>query len=146
MVQMVNQENKPDSYAELVRLLDSDISTATSNGTITIEYCPDNTCESFSMQTINPDERLSDFVFLYLYFVSDYYYLDNFRKKVEPEQVTKIIVRNSQDKNKKQLESSKHIMEALVDKYSIKAKFVRYDEHKRNEVDMNLKSHLEKLK
>ncbi|MBI4710703.1 MAG: hypothetical protein HY759_06360 [Nitrospirae bacterium] len=145
--QKTNLESKQDSYIDLTRLLGADISTTIKNGIITIEYCPDNTCESFSMPRGNPKEKLIDFVYLYLYFISDYHVLDDFRKKIKLEQVTKIIQHNIQDINKQTLlKNAKDVMKTLVDKYQIKGKFVRYDEFKRNEVDIDIKSRLEKLK
>jgi hypothetical protein len=132
--------------SELTRLLGSDVATATKDGITTIEYCPDNTCESFSMPSGNPVEKLSDFVFLYLYSVSDYRVLDDFRRTVEPEQVTKIIERNSKEAKKNRLQGAKHIIATLAEEYSIKAKFVRYDEHKRSEVDIDIAARLEKRK
>jgi hypothetical protein len=145
--QKVEQENKQDSYTEMKKILDSAITKDVKNGIVTIEYCPDNTCESFSMPSKNPTEKLNDFVCLYLYFVSDYYYLADFRKYISQEQVTKIILRNKQSilKNE-QLQDAKDIIESLAKEYSIKATFVRYDESIRNEVVIDIKSELGKIK
>lgn len=40
-----------------------------------IRYCPDNTCEIFRMLEPEPPEIFAGFVFLYLYYKSDYIYL-----------------------------------------------------------------------
>ncbi len=141
------QENKKDSFKELTKLLDSAITRETKNGIITISYCPDNTCETFSMPRGNPIEKLSDFVYLYLYFVSDYSYLDTLRKRVAAEDVDTIILRNKQSTMaNNQLEDAKKIIESLARDYSIKATFVRYDESARNEVNIDIRSELSRVK
>lgn len=145
--QKTSPESKEDSYTDLVRLLGNDISRTTKSGVTVIEYCPDNTCESFSIASGKPQEKLGDFVYLYLYFVSDYHVLDDFRKKVDPTQVSEIIQHNIREYDRgNQINSAKAVMEMLVYKYSIKANFVRYDELKKNEVAIDIKSHLEELK
>ncbi len=140
------QESKQGTYTELVRLLGADINITIGNENTTIDYCPDNTCESFSMSSTNPTEKLSDFVFLYLYAVSDYRALDDFRKKVAQEQIIEIIRRDSQDIKNNKLQNANDVIESLAERYSITAKFVRYDESKRNEVVIDIKSRLKRLK
>ncbi len=95
----------------------------------------------------NPIEKLSDFVYLYLYFVSDYSYLDTLRKRVAAEDVDTIILRNKQSTMaNNQLEDAKKIIESLARDYSIKATFVRYDESARNEVNIDIRSELSRVK
>ena len=145
--QKVREQDGQDSYAELTRLLDSAITKDAKNGTLIIEYCPENTCESFSMPGKHPPEKLNDFAFLYLYFVSDYYYLDEFRKRVAPDRITEIIERNKRSTlRNERLQDVKDIIESLAMEYSIKVAFVRYDESKRNEFAIDIKSELRKMK
>jgi len=139
------QGNSKDSYKELRILLGSTITEDIKGGIVTIEYCPDNTCETFSMPDKYSKDKLSDFVYLYLYFISDYYYLDSFRKMVASEEINKIILRNKKSiLINEQLKDAIDVMKFLVKEYSIKATFVRYDESERNEVVIDLKSVLEK--
>ena len=44
-----------------------------------IEYCPDNTCDRFVAKNVVAEKNLGDFVYLYLYFFSDYYVLKDWR-------------------------------------------------------------------
>jgi len=49
----------------------------------TVEYCPDNTCEVFRGQGEKKKLPVSDFAYLYLYYVSDYVMLLEVRKSHE---------------------------------------------------------------
>jgi hypothetical protein len=141
--QKMIKNNKQESFTDLKIILDSAITKFVKKGIVTIEYCPDNTCESFSMPSKYPTEILSDFVYLYLYFISDYYYLTDFKRNVSRGQVTKIILRNKKSTQKnEQLQDAKEIIESLAKEYSIIVTLVRYDESKRNEVIVDIKSEL----
>jgi len=141
------QRNKQDGYNELAKLLESAITKEVKDGIVSISYCPDNTCETFSMPSRNPEEKLCDFVYLYLYFVSDYYYLDDFRKKVGSEKIGAIIVRNERITTKNDhLQEVKDVIESMAKEYSIKATFVRYDESTRSETAIDIQSELKRIK
>ena len=42
-----------------------------------IRFCPDNTCGVFRSDPSTDKEKLAEFVFLYLFHISNYKYLDN---------------------------------------------------------------------
>lgn len=46
---------------------------------LSMEFCPDNTCDLFETKRSTSVEALSDFAFLYLYFFSDYFVLVDWR-------------------------------------------------------------------
>ena len=142
-----NGRQKEGSEKILIELLGDSISVKREGLVSTIEYCPDNTCESFSTSTQNPSQKLTDFVYIYLFFVSDYNALADFKNKTGNKYISEIIKRNSEGcVGKSDREMAKCILKLLANRYSIKIKFVRYDENRRNEVGIDLKAQLNQLK
>jgi len=128
------------------KILGNSITVREDTSGINIEYCPDNTCESFKSPISKSFSILSDFAYIYLFYISDYYYLTHFRKKTPLERISQIVNRNiGSCREKEKIEIVKCVLMSLSDKYSIKVIFVRYDEGKRNEVIIDLKEQLKKL-
>jgi len=46
-----------------------------------IEFCPDNTCQTFQSSRKTKLDAVADFAYLYLYFFSDYYLLSEWRRQ-----------------------------------------------------------------
>ncbi len=117
------------------------------DGMSTIEFCHDNTCDAFVAKKQVSLENLKDFVYLYVFFYSDYYVLDNWRNK----ETAKAIVRQTllkpqyQQCNKTSLEDTAQcILIQLSRKEQITLIAVRYDESQRNVVKRNLSAILSK--
>ena len=55
----------------------------TGNGEHSVEFCPDNTCDLFVARGVVSLEILKDLSYLFLYFFSDYYVLDEWRSSEE---------------------------------------------------------------
>lgn len=110
---------------------------------LVIEYCPDNTCEIFKTPNADAVGAVSDFAYLYLYFVSKYYYLTDWKKLPEAKAIAIDIL-----KRYRQCPETTHqtwvgcVLKFLSDKYSIKPTFVRYDEQVRNEEPIDLEVEL----
>lgn len=56
------------------------ITLRTERGQHVLEYCPDSTCERFVAPASTSRRALADFAYLYLYRVSEYFYLTSFKK------------------------------------------------------------------
>ena len=117
------------------------------DGTSTIEFCPDNTCDAFVAKKQNSAESLKDFVYLYVFFYSDYYVLENWRNK----ETAKAIVKKTLSKPQYQScnkaseeDAAQCILIQLSRREQIKLMAVRYDEHKRNVVKRDLSAVLSK--
>ena len=138
------QSNKiVDTIGLLVRLFEQDISIEINGNIAKIEYCPDNTCESFSAkkEALN---KLADFTYLYLFFISDHIALQDF-KKTENGNISAILRQYSkqcvQDSTK---QMAKCVMGYLMRQYTVRVTFVRYDEKTRNEVPVDIKKVLDR--
>lgn len=115
----------------------------------TVEYCPDNTCEIFRGQGEKKKLPVSDFAYLYLYYVSDYVSLSDVRKSHEArhgaEQLLKQIGKGTCDQGS-QIDTIKCVLRQLAKRHSISLVFARYDEKVRNEVPKALERELSRLK
>lgn len=119
--------------------------TVQKNGALTIEYCPDNTCEIFRSPNSNAADPASDFAYLYLYFVSEYHYLTDWKKNPEAKTIAiNILERNRRCPKAQENIRANCVLRLLSEKYSIKAAFVRYDESVRNEEAINLEAEISK--
>jgi hypothetical protein len=104
------------------------------DGEKSIEFCPDNTCHYFVAGKRISLETMKDFAYLYIFFFSDYYALDEWRNRKESIEVAKKILSKSNYCNCKNDEESaaRCILRKLSQNNQIKLYFVRYDEGKRN--------------
>jgi hypothetical protein len=98
-----------------------------------LRYCPDNTCDIFRASSKAGRALLPSFVFLYLFHVSDYIYLDEsfgkdvaFRKAAQHDEVE---VRRSVERYCANLDKSPQcILEGMKKQLGISVHFGRYDE------------------
>jgi len=99
-----------------------------------IEFCPDNTCDYFVAGKNISLETLKDFAYLYVFFFSDYFVLDEWRNRKESMAIAKKILSKPdyRDCNKEEEDAARCILRKLAQTYKIKLYFVRYDESKRN--------------
>ncbi len=84
---------------------------------------------------------LRDFVYLYVYFFSNYYILEDWRNQTESKKVAKRVLAKPEYRNCKSesdLEGARCVLRNLSSDGRIKLVFIRYDEKKRNVVPKNL--------
>jgi hypothetical protein len=115
----------------------------------TVEYCPDNTCEVFRVQGELKKSPVSDFAYLYLYYVSDYATLSEVRKSHEAKHAAEQLltqIRKSTCDEVSQIETIKCVLRQLAKRHSISLVFARYDEEVRIEVPKVLERELSRLK
>jgi hypothetical protein len=119
-------------------------------GEKSIEFCPDNTCDYFVAGKEISVETLKDFAYLYVFFFSDYFVLDEWRNRKESVAIAKKILSKSdyRDCKKNEEDAARCILRKLAQTYKVKLYFVRYDEGKRNLVpeDIFAKTERSRLK
>lgn len=111
-----------------------------------IEFCPDNTCDYFVAGTEISVETLKDFAYLYIFFFSDYFVLDEWRNRKESMAIAKKILSKPdyRDCKKDEEDAACCILRKLARTYKIKLYFVRFDEGKRNLVPEDIFAKTEK--
>lgn len=105
------------------------------------EFCPDNTCDLFVRKNTIPSSSFGDFIYLYLYFFSDYYFLSDWRAKQEVTETMKSILNKRKydgchtpaDKEK-----ARCIGRYLSKNNRIKLYSIRYDENSKSVLQKNL--------
>lgn len=141
------QKGAMESSIELLRRDFSESILVSKDGPMVISYCPDNTCYEFKVtsksksKSKSGEDALPDFVHLYLFFLSNYFALSEWKKKEGARNVAEaIFAQNITDNCRKeqQRESVKCTAKAMANRYSISVTFVRFDENSRNEVPINL--------
>lgn len=113
-----------------------------------LEFCPDNTCDGFKAANEASLGDLRDFAYLYIYFFSDYYVLEDWRGDAASKETADRVLSRSQYQNCKResdLESAKCVLGTLSRNGRIELLFVRYDENKRNVVHKDIAKQLSKL-
>ncbi len=109
-----------------------------------IDYCPDETCYSFSSGLNSPGSfnRLADFAYIYLYQISDDASLEAFRAS-GGKQMAEIVSRNMLDcPDIGEKENAKCALRNLADTYSIKIKSIVYEEMEKKETPIDIDSQL----
>jgi len=97
-----------------------------------VEYCPDNTCEVFSVRNGKESAALADFTLAYLYAVSDYVYLEEFQSRMDLHEVDRLLMRYQADcPQLAQRAAARCVAGHLARKYPIRVTFVRYDERRK---------------
>ena len=99
------------------------------------EFCPDNTCDLFVTKKIVPSKSFGDFIYLYLYFFSDYYFLSEWRAKQDVTSMMKTILSNRKyDRchSSEDREKARCVVRYLSRSNRIKLYSVRYDEHRKS--------------
>ena len=114
-----------------------------------LEFCPDNTCDGFEASGDFYVTTLKDFAYLYIYFFSDYYVLQDWRNQAESGNVAKPVLSKPEYRNCKNesgLEAARCVLHNLSSNGKIKLIFIRYDENRRDAVPQNLADVLAKKK
>jgi hypothetical protein len=110
------------------------------NGEHSIEFCPDNTCDFIlARRKVQPDS-LKDFAFIYMYFFSDYYVLEEWRRNEEPAKRARQILSKPSYKSCARgtdEEAARCLLRWLSRGNQISLYFVRYDEEERNVASVN---------
>lgn len=117
------------------------------DGRLTIEFCPDNTCDAFVAERQTSLESLKDFVYLFVFFYSDYYVLDTWRDKDTAKTIIEHILSKPQYspcKKSNVEDTARCILSRLSQKGQIKLLAIRYDERRRNVVKRDLNAVLSK--
>jgi len=110
-----------------------------------LEFCPDGTCDGFVTAGNMSVPTLKDFAYLYVYFFSDYTFLDEWRSKEEAKNTAGQILAKPQYKNCKNEnshEAARCVLRDLSKGGRVKLIFVRYDEGERHAVPKNLAERL----
>jgi hypothetical protein len=105
------------------------------NGKLTIEFCPDSTCEGFESTLDSSIEDLRNFSYLYIFYFSDSNYLGSWRQEEFPNRVAQRILsspRYTDCPRKSDKDSAGCILRSLARTKGMKLYFVRYDEGARN--------------
>ena len=115
-------------------------------GKKSVEFCPDNTCDYLVAGQEISAETLKDFAYLYIFFFSDYFVLDEWRNRKESMAIAKKILSKPdyRDCKKDEDDAARCILQKLARTYKIKLYFVRYDEGKRNLVPEDIFAKTEK--
>ena len=110
-----------------------------------LEFCPDGTCDGFVTTGTISVLTLKDFAYLYVYFFSDYTFLDDWRSKEEAKNTADQVLAKAQYrncKNEKSREAARCVLRDLSKGGRVKLIFVRYDEGERHAVLKNLAERL----
>ena len=102
-----------------------------------IEFCPDNTCELFISKKGVPERDSGDFVYLFLFYFSDYFVLKEWRTGTKPVQTATEILSESRYKTCRMdepRENARCVLRRLSEKGQIALYAVRYDEGVRSKV------------
>jgi hypothetical protein len=106
-----------------------------------IEFCPDNTCDFFVRNRAVSDDSMGDFIYLYLYFFSDYYFLKEWREeKVVAAAIRKLLDKREYEKcgSPENVDKARCVERYLSRNNRIKLYSVRYDENVRHVEPKNI--------
>lgn len=124
---------------ELASAFPDNVQVSTKGTMTTVEYCPDNTCEVFTLSGRAASIPLQDFVFAYLFGVSEYVYLEPFQSNSSSPAVRTVLGRYRSDCPQQPARAAARCVVGLLAKrHAIQANFVRYDEGQRNVVPIPL--------
>ena len=110
-----------------------------------LEFCPDGTCDGFVTTGNMSVPTLKDFAYLYVYYFSDYTFLDEWRSKEEAKNTADRILSKPayrSCKNENSREAARCVLRDLSKGGRVKLIFVRYDEGKRHVVPKSLAERL----
>lgn len=120
-----------------------------SNKNNTIDFCPDNTCETFEARSTVPVSTVADFAYLYLYFFSDYSVLSEWRKRPESLAITKKILESGSYKvcvSDQDIGRARCVLRHLSHDNKIHVFFVRFDEGVRSRRQKNIQEIIDNRK
>ncbi len=107
---------------------------------IELSYCPDNTCDMFSMPVSDDQVKFYDFVLMYLYYKSEYIYLREIKDRFWMEHIDDISSKYSVGMGKPLNDNDIDcILKALADNYDISVAFSRFDENVKHTAPVVLK-------
>ena len=121
------------SSHELTDSFPRDTQVTVETESVTVEYCPDNTCDAFTIDDPMGSEVLQDFAYAYLLGTSSYIYLKQFQADAGSTATKSVLARYKSHCPQEPLaQAARCIVMYLMDKHSIRVSFVRYDEGERN--------------
>jgi hypothetical protein len=138
-----------DSTVLLKKVLGDAIAVHVDSTGASVEYCPDNTCEVFRSDNKQAESSVADFALLYLYYVSDYAALSEFRKSPEATRAAERFLNQLGKRGctkTSRMETIKCVVRHLGRHHGISLLFVRYDEQVRKKVPKSLEEELSRLK
>ena len=106
-----------------------------------LEFCPDNTCDGFKAAQGVTREELREFAYLYIYFLSDYAYLREWREGAEARATSERVLSRPQYRGCRadsSITTARCALRLLSADGRIKLLFIRYDENHRNVVHRDL--------
>ena len=106
-----------------------------------LEFCPDGTCDGFVTSGDVSVVTLKDFAYLYVYFFSDYTFLDDWRNTEDAKNTAKQVLAQPiyhSCENANSREAARCVLRDLGRNRRIRLIFVRYDEGQRNVVRENI--------
>ncbi len=115
--------------------------TLNASGSISIEYCPDNTCQLFTAKKSVTEKELKDFVYLYMYFFSDFNSLKEWRTKANSVETLRGIFNESGNlrcTSKVEVDIARCILKKLSTEKKIQIYDIRYDEGKKHKTLVNI--------
>ena len=125
---------------ELTTAFPDNVRVIRSSEEISVEYCPDNTCEVFATSDTKASSALQDFTYAYLLGVSSYIYLEPFQSSTSSKSSTAVLTRYRAECPQESIRgASRCIVGLLAKRHMIRASFVRYDEGRRNVVPVSLR-------
>jgi hypothetical protein len=131
---------------QLLKATFRDQITLTTSAVTVLKYCPDNTCEIFRARGADAGEQLTDFALLYLWYLSQYYYLQEWHKGPTPVQVGVARERHSTSCHvATEKARAKCALLVLAKAARIELAFSRYDEGAENEGPVGLADELKRL-
>ncbi|MGE8224371.1 MAG: hypothetical protein ACN6RK_01175 [Stenotrophomonas sp.] len=124
---------------ELTSTFGDTVQVTSSRGSTTVEYCPDNTCEVFTLLGPVAELTIQDFAFAYLLGVSEYIYLEAFQSSGTTPAVQAVLTRYRKHCSQQSSRAAARcIVGFLAKRHPIQASFVRYDEGEHNVVPISL--------
>jgi|SRR5579863_2997703 len=110
-----------------------------------LEFCPDGTCDAFAASGPVSVATLKDFAYLYVYFFSDYTFLDDWRGKAASKSTAeRVLSKPAYQKCERDdsREAARCVLLDLSREGRIKLLFIRYDEGQRNVVHEDITKEL----
>ena len=104
-------------------------------------FCPDNTCDLIEGDDGVSAVALHDFFFLFIYYFSDYYVLNDWRSLDHPTEIA-LAIRGKKEyescRNRQQLADARCVLLHLSKKDRIAAYAIRYDEGAESRISYDL--------
>jgi hypothetical protein len=131
--------NRTDPVQELTKGFPQ--SVAVKNNGRLLEFCPDNTCNGFVTSGNVTAATLKDFAYLYVYFFSDFTYLEEWRHTDEAKKTAELLLAQPESRscrNTDRREAARCVLRDLSRNGRIRLIFIRYDEGERSAVRENI--------